>query len=117
LAYCAESDIADYAAARQFPVMPCNLCGSQENLQRQNIKAMLVEWDRLHPGRVENTFRALTDVRPSQLADRNLFGFQQLGARGAALAAKDWLAGDGQDQTTTVPTPASISTGLEVLEA
>ena len=88
LAYCAEADIAAYATARAFPILPCNLCGSQDNLQRQAIKAMLADWERLQPGRVENVFRALTRVMPSQLADRELFDFAGLGtvsadARGA----------------------------------
>ncbi|MBX3691123.1 tRNA 2-thiocytidine(32) synthetase TtcA [Dokdonella sp.] len=78
LAYCAEADIAAYAAARAFPILPCNLCGSQENLQRKAIKAMLAEWERIQPGRSENIFRALTRVAPSQLADPALFDFRGL---------------------------------------
>src|SRR5882724_4169782 len=73
LAYGKEVDIADYAQQQGFPIMPCNLCGSQETLQRKAIKQMLTEWERQHPGRVENVFRALTTVAPSQLADRDLF--------------------------------------------
>jgi tRNA 2-thiocytidine biosynthesis protein TtcA len=94
LAYCAENDIAEYARVRAFPIMPCNLCGSQETLQRKAIKAMLGEWERKHPGRVDNVFRALGDVRPAQLADRQLFDFLALGARAASvpLGAGDWLA-------------------------
>jgi tRNA 2-thiocytidine biosynthesis protein TtcA len=95
LAYCAEDDVAAYAAWQGYPIMPCNLCGSQETLQRQAIKAMLMEWERKTPGRVDNVFRALADVRPSQLADRNLFDFAGLGARAeAAPDAVDWLAGE-----------------------
>ena len=78
MAYCRESDIAAYAQHKQFPIIPCNLCGSQENLQRQNIKAMLTEWDKQHPGRTETIFSALTRVSPSQLADKNLFDFVNL---------------------------------------
>ncbi|MBN8482210.1 MAG: tRNA 2-thiocytidine(32) synthetase TtcA [Xanthomonadales bacterium] len=81
LAYCAEADIAAYAAARAFPILPCNLCGSQDNLQRRAIKSMLADWERSQPGRVENVFRALTRVMPSQLADRDLFDFAGLGER------------------------------------
>ena len=73
LAYCAEEDIRQYAGARNFPIIPCNLCGSQPNLQRQAIKAMLTEWKNNYPGRVENIFRAMSHVSPSQLADRELF--------------------------------------------
>ena len=78
LAYCAEQDIADYAEQLAFPIIPCNLCGSQENLQRQNVKAMLKEWDESQPGRVENIFKSLQNVSPSQLADRELFDFVNL---------------------------------------
>ncbi len=78
LAYCSERDIAKYAEWREFPIIPCNLCGSQENLQRQNIKAMLAEWERQQPGRAETMFAALQNVAPSQLADRNLFDFAGL---------------------------------------
>ncbi len=76
LAYCNEADIAKYARLRAFPIIPCNLCGAQENMQRQNIKAMLTEWERQHPGRTETMFSALQNVAPSQLADRNLFDFK-----------------------------------------
>jgi len=95
LAYCRESDIAEYARLRQFPIIPCNLCGSQENLQRKAVRRMLDEWERQHPGRSETMFRALGNVAPSQLADRRLFDFAALGAReGVARAdAHGWLAG------------------------
>ena len=79
LAYCAEEDIRQYAASRDFPIIPCNLCGSQPNLQRQAIKAMLTEWKNNYPGRVDNIFRAMSHVSPSQLADRELFDFMSLG--------------------------------------
>jgi tRNA 2-thiocytidine biosynthesis protein TtcA len=98
LAYVAEADIAVWAAHRAFPIIPCNLCGSQETLQRKQIKAMLEDWDRKTPGRVENVFRALSDVRPSQLMDRSLLDFSALGARdGARADAHAWLAGDAPD--------------------
>jgi len=95
LAYCKESDIAEYAQQQGFPVMPCNLCGSQETLQRKAIKQMLSEWERRHPGRVENVFRALTAVAPSQLADRDLFDFAGLGSRhsGPPADGAAWLLG------------------------
>lgn len=80
LAYCSEQDIAHYAISRQFPIIPCNLCGSQPNLQRQAIKEMLTTWKMNHPGRIENIFRAISNVSPSQLADRELFDFINLGA-------------------------------------
>ncbi|MCE2597137.1 tRNA 2-thiocytidine(32) synthetase TtcA [Motilimonas cestriensis] len=78
LTYCRESDLITYAEHKNFPIIPCNLCGSQENLQRQNIKAMLVEWDKKTPGRVESIFKSIQNVSPSQLADKNLFDFAHL---------------------------------------
>lgn len=78
MAYCREKDIERFADIQQFPIIPCNLCGSQENLQRQNIKAMLAQWEREHPARIETIFNALQNVQPSQLADPNLFDFDSL---------------------------------------
>lgn len=78
LAYCVEYDIEHYAAVREFPIIPCNLCGSQENLQRQNVKNMLHDWERVQPGRTAQIFASLQNVAPSQLADANLFDFAQL---------------------------------------
>ena len=85
LAYCRESEIAEYAALREFPIIPCNLCGSQENLQRKQVRRMLDEWEREQPGRSETMFRALGNVAPSQLADRRLFDFEALSAGGAEI--------------------------------
>ena len=70
--------LAAYAAEKQFPIIPCTLCGSQENLQRKVVGEMLREWDRRHPGRIQSILRALTDVRPSHLLDRKLFDFAGL---------------------------------------
>ncbi|WP_417581586.1 tRNA 2-thiocytidine(32) synthetase TtcA [Nitrincola sp.] len=78
LAYAREKDIAAYAELRGFPIIPCNLCGSQENLQRQVIKEMLQGWDKSHPGRIETMFRSLCNVVPSHLADAELFDFKNL---------------------------------------
>ena len=78
LAYCPEKDIQRYANARNFPIIPCNLCGSQENLQRAKIKEMLQAWERENPGRMDSLFRSLQNVSPSQLADRELFDFAGL---------------------------------------
>jgi len=78
LSYCREKDLIAFAEQREFPIIPCNLCGSQENLQRQNIKAMLIDWDKQTPGRVESIFKSIQNVSPSQLADRNLFDFNEL---------------------------------------
>jgi tRNA 2-thiocytidine biosynthesis protein TtcA len=78
LTYCREKDLIKYAEHKEFPIIPCNLCGSQENLQRQSIKAMLIEWDKKTPGRVEAIFKSIQNVSPSQLADRELFDFVNL---------------------------------------
>jgi tRNA 2-thiocytidine biosynthesis protein TtcA len=96
LAYVAEADIARYAEAKGFPIIPCNLCGSQENLQRKQVRRMMDEWERTAPGRLETMARALGDIRPSQLSDRALFDFLSLGrASDAPLPdAHAWLAGE-----------------------
>jgi tRNA 2-thiocytidine biosynthesis protein TtcA len=78
LVYVAEEDLAAYAEARAFPIIPCTLCGSQENLQRQVVGRMLKAWEKSDPGRIASILRALTDVRPSQLLDRKLFDFAGL---------------------------------------
>ena len=92
LAYCKESDIEQYARIKQFPIIPCNLCGSQENLQRRVIGEMLQDWDKKHPGRLETIFSAIQNVKPSQLADRELFDFAGLKAW-----AQEEAAGEGAD--------------------
>ena len=101
LAYVREADIAEYAAARQFPIIPCNLCGSQENLQRRQVGLMLQQWERESPGRVETIARALGEVQPSHLSDPKLFDFIGLGQReGAGLADPHaWLAGEPRADT------------------
>jgi tRNA 2-thiocytidine biosynthesis protein TtcA len=80
LAYCKEADIAQYSQHKEFPIIPCNLCGSQENLQRQNIKSMLNDWDTNFPGRIESMFTAMKNVVPSHLADAELFDFKTITA-------------------------------------
>jgi tRNA 2-thiocytidine biosynthesis protein TtcA len=84
MAYVREADTERYAALRQFPIIPCDLCGSQENLQRKQIKGMLRQWEKKYPGRVENIFSSLTTVVPSHLMDRSLFEFASLAATGVA---------------------------------
>ena len=78
LAYVAEADLAVYAELRGFPIIPCDLCGSQKQLQRKQVKAMLREWEKKHPGRMETIFGALTNVAPSHLLDRKLYDFSTL---------------------------------------
>lgn len=102
LYYCREALISAWAAYADYPIIPCNLCGSQENLQRQAIKAMLTQWDQDQPGRVENIARSLAHVTPSHLADAALFDFKRLslspsvGAKDATKDAKDADAKDAQ---------------------
>jgi len=106
LAYVKEADTERYAEVKQFPIIPCDLCGSQENLQRKQIKAMLRDWERKYPGRVENIFSSLSTVVPSHLMDRDMFGFTSLKADGVANPAGD-IAFDeepcGTPATGTIP--------------
>ncbi|WP_448216578.1 tRNA 2-thiocytidine(32) synthetase TtcA [Endozoicomonas sp. 2B-B] len=89
LAFCREKDIVRFSEFKAFPIIPCNLCGSQENLQRQAIKAMFTEWDKRFPGRMESMFRALRNVAPSHLADSSLFDFNNLSADGQPVKDGD----------------------------
>jgi|TARA_B110000483_G_C18200502_1_gene544979 tRNA 2-thiocytidine biosynthesis protein TtcA len=91
LAYCKETEIELYAKLMDFPIIPCNLCGSQDNMQRQNIKAMLQGWNKQHPGRIETIFRSIANVSPSQLADLNLFSFKELAKQGEASEVSEPL--------------------------
>lgn len=78
LAYCKEQDIANYAAKMNFPIIPCNLCGSQENLQRQNIKKMIKEWEKDYPDRSSIIFNSLKNISPSHLLDKQIYDFETL---------------------------------------
>jgi tRNA 2-thiocytidine biosynthesis protein TtcA len=89
LAYVPEADLARFAEVKQFPIIPCNLCGSQDNLKRQEVKRMLAEWERRYPGRVKNTFNALARVVPSHLLDRDLHDFAGLRPTGRPLQDGD----------------------------
>src|SRR3546814_14213863 len=103
LAYVREDDIVAHAEANQFPIIPCNLCGTQENLQRRQVKRMLDQWERGSPGRIDQIARALGDIRPSQLSDPKLFDFLALGRDGGGDAMPDahaWLAGEPHDAST-----------------
>jgi tRNA 2-thiocytidine biosynthesis protein TtcA len=102
LAYVKEVDMERYAEVKQFPIIPCDLCGSQENLQRKQIKGMIREWEKKFPGRVENIFSALSTVVPSHLMDRDLFGFADLKASGEAMADGD-IAFDEEPCATSTP--------------
>jgi len=94
LAYCKESDIIRYSYHQQFPIIPCNLCGSQENLQRQVIKDMLQGWEKQQPGRLENIFRSFQNISPSQLADNELFNFKDLELHRLAPSGQEDAAHD-----------------------
>jgi tRNA 2-thiocytidine biosynthesis protein TtcA len=101
LAYVAEADLAEYADLKGFPIIPCDLCGSQDNLQRQQLKAMLRDWDRRCPGRIETIFNSLGYVQPSHLLDRKLFDF-------ASLRAQDSPFVEGDVVFDEEPMPASV---------
>jgi tRNA 2-thiocytidine biosynthesis protein TtcA len=106
LAYVAETDLERWAEHRQFPIIPCTLCGSQENLQRVQVKKMLREWDRLHPGRIDNMFHALGHITASHLLDRNLYPFTSLQPTGVADPQGD-KAFDDDDEDLCAPEPAA----------
>lgn len=91
MAYCKEQEIERFANLMEFPIIPCNLCGSQDNLQRQAIKAMLQEWEKVHPGRIETIFRSIANVSLSQLADTSLFPFTELRAARSNTASTEKL--------------------------
>lgn len=99
LAYCSEKDIAAYARQMNFPIIPCDLCGSQENLQRQKVKEMLHGWELEQPGRINNIFRAITNVEPSHLADTSLYDFKNLSQ--AVSEDEDPLFGDIAEKEKT----------------
>ncbi len=107
MAYVKEEDTARYAEVKGFPIIPCDLCGSQENLQRKQIKNLMREWDKKHPGRVENIFSALSTVVPSHLMDRDLFGFAGIKADGVPNPLGD-IAFDEEPCATPATLPGTI---------
>ena len=115
LAYCSEKDIASYARQMAFPIIPCDLCGSQPNMQRQNIKAMLQGWEQEQPGRINNIFRAIGNVEPSHLADFNLYDFK--GLTQAKVEDEDALFGDiaaKQDETKSTALNLASNNGTRI---
>lgn len=102
LAYCKEKDLVRYAEWKAFPIIPCNLCGSQENLQRQAIKQMLNDWDKRFPGRIEIMFKSLQDVVPSHLLDNQLFDFKNLDRSQGPIDGGD-IAFDKPDFSSVTP--------------
>ena len=105
LAYVKEADLERFATVRQFPIIPCNLCGSQETLQRREVKQMMADWEKRFPGRIESIATSLSSVAPSHLMDGSLFPFQKLAATGVADAGGDKAF---DDEPCSVPAPASI---------
>ena len=107
LAYCRESDIRRFAETCRFPIIPCNLCGSQTNLQRQAVKAMLEEWGHRFPGRLESIFASVRNVTPSHLADAALYDFAALGTGSDDHAAPVWLpeGGVAADPAASIAAP------------
>jgi tRNA 2-thiocytidine biosynthesis protein TtcA len=114
MAYVKEADTERYAEVKQFPIIPCDLCGSQENLQRKQIKGMLREWEKKHPGRVENIFSSLSTVVPSHLMDRDLFGFTDLKTDGVPNPLGD-IAFDEEPCSTPAPAPGFATIPVQPL--
>ena len=115
LAYVAEADLARWAQVRGFPLIPCSLCGSQDNAQRKQVKAMLQQWEREHPGRVQNLFNALSQVVPSHLLDRGLFDFATLKASGVPDPQGD-VAFDPLDSAATSCAGAGELAGAQSIQ-
>jgi len=117
LAFCKEQELIQYAELKKFPIIPCNLCGSQPNLQRQNIKAMLQTWDKNHPGRIESMFTAIQNVVPSHLCDSELFDFKNINANSGIINGGD-SAFDQESfsQTTVIDTNKIKINQVELLE-
>jgi tRNA 2-thiocytidine biosynthesis protein TtcA len=113
LAYVAETDIERWSAHRQFPIIPCSLCGNQENLQRVQIKAMLRDWDKRFPGRIDNLFTAMGNIVPSHMMDRNLYPFTTLQTTGVADPGGDIAFDD--DESCAPPAAASAAPGEAVI--
>jgi tRNA 2-thiocytidine biosynthesis protein TtcA len=99
LAYCAETDIKAYAEERAFPIIPCTLCGSQDNMQRQKIKQMLTQWDKENPGRTETIFSSIQNIVPSHLLDTDAYEFSDFGKtdNDKTLSSEDWLIGGSKE--------------------
>ncbi|MFN8769645.1 MAG: tRNA 2-thiocytidine(32) synthetase TtcA [Neisseriaceae bacterium] len=102
LAYCNEADITKFAIGKQFPIIPCNLCGSQPNLQRKVIKEMLRDWGKRYPGRIESMFRSIQNIVPSHLMDNLKYDFKSLRTNGAPFLDGD-IAFDKEDVSTVIP--------------
>ncbi|MBX9869434.1 MAG: tRNA 2-thiocytidine(32) synthetase TtcA [Burkholderiaceae bacterium] len=109
MAYVKEADTERYAQVKNFPIIPCDLCGSQENLQRKQIKNLMRDWEKQHPGRVESIFSALSTVVPSHLMDQSLFNFKELQIDGVANPSGDTAF---DEDACATPVPASLGTAF-----
>ena len=105
LAFCKESDLIQYAELKQYPIIPCNLCGSQPNMQRQNIKHMLNGWSEQFPGRIESMFTAMQNIVPSHMCDSNLFDFKSIDSNSGIING-----GDTAFDEVVIETPKDLST-------
>jgi tRNA 2-thiocytidine biosynthesis protein TtcA len=103
LAYVAEKDLIRWADHKQFPIIPCTLCGSQENLQRKQMSAMLQDWEKKHPGRIENMFSALQNIVPSHLMDAKQYDFKGLKVSGVPSADGDKAFDEEEFAATSLP--------------
>jgi tRNA 2-thiocytidine biosynthesis protein TtcA len=111
MAYCREQDLATYARHREFPIIPCNLCGSQEGLQRQQMREMINDWDARFPGRVDNMFTALANLVPSHLMDRKLYPFETIRSTGQPVPGGD-IAFDEDESCGATPQAGSGAASL-----
>ncbi len=109
LAYVKEPDLVRWAEHREFPIIPCNLCGSQDNLQRVQVKAMINEWEKRYPGRIDNIFTAMGNIVPSHMLDKKLFPFEAMRATGQAEPDGDIAFDDDESCATPSPAPAVIT--------
>ena len=115
LAYVAESDLARWAAHRQFPIIPCTLCGSQDNLQRVQVKKMIHEWERQYPGRIDSMFSAMGKIVPSHMMDRKLYPFQTLQATGVADPQGDRAFDEDEDEACAPPATAEKTIRIDAI--
>ncbi len=115
LAYVAEADLERWAVQRQFPIVPCTLCGSQENLQRAQTKALIREWERKHPGRIDNIFNAMGRITPSHLMDRSLYPFAGLHATGLADPTGDKAFDDDAPEACDSPAVVRLEPAFDSL--
>ncbi len=111
LAYVDETDLELWAEHRQFPIIPCTLCGSQDNLQRVQVKKMIRDWEKQYPGRIDNMFTAMGNIVPSHMLDKKLFPFETIRATGQAEPDGDIAFDD--DETCATPSPAGAVITLQ----